>query len=89
MIRKYYKDILIIFVFLFLFNILIPKDTEEFSNNTKSNVCRGYLSDIDYLSHMIPHHQVAIDISVKLQQITKSPVMQEILRNHKEFSRRI
>ena len=80
MIRKYYKDILIIFVFLFLFNILIPKDTEEFSNNTKSNVCRGYLSDIDYLSHMIPHHQVAIDISVKLQQITKSPVMQEILR---------
>ena len=29
---------------------------------------------------MIPHHQVAIDISIMLQKISKSPVMQEILR---------
>ena len=29
---------------------------------------------------MIPHHQVAVDISVMLQKKTKSPVMQEILR---------
>ncbi len=46
----------------------------------ESNVCRGYLSDKDYLKHMIPHHQVAVDISIELQKITKSPVMQEILR---------
>jgi uncharacterized protein (DUF305 family) len=29
---------------------------------------------------MIPHHQVAIDISIMLQKISTSPVMQEILR---------
>ena len=44
------------------------------------NICRGYLTDIEYLEHMIPHHQVAIDISVELQRITKSPLMHEILR---------
>lgn len=29
---------------------------------------------------MIPHHQVAVDISIMLQKQTKSPVMQNILR---------
>ena len=29
---------------------------------------------------MIPHHQVAIDISVQLLNITKSPFMFELLR---------
>ena len=44
------------------------------------NICRGTLSDIEYLEHMIPHHQVAIDISVQLLNITKSPFMFELLR---------
>ncbi len=30
------------------------------SNN--DNICRGYLSDCDYLKHMIPHHQLAVDM---------------------------
>ena len=29
---------------------------------------------------MIPHHQVAVDISYMLQKQTKDPVMQDILR---------
>ena len=49
-------------------------------NKKKKNICRGFLSDLDYLNHMIPHHQVAVDISLMLQKITKSPIMQEILR---------
>jgi len=44
------------------------------------NVCKDKLSDLEYLEHMIPHHQVAVDISVILQKKTKSPKMQEILR---------
>ena len=44
----------------------------------EDNVCRGKLSDIQYLKHMIPHHKVAVDISLMLKK--KSPVMQEILR---------
>ena len=46
----------------------------------KKDICTGYLTDKEYLEHMIPHHQVAVDISVMLQEKTKSPVMQEILR---------
>ena len=45
-----------------------------------SNICRGRLSDHEYLTHMIPHHQVAVDISVLLQKKSKNPMMQEILR---------
>ena len=38
----------------------------------KSNICRGYLTDKEYLEHMIPHHQVAIDISILLQKKQKT-----------------
>ena len=44
------------------------------------NPCDQYLSDKDYLLHMIPHHQVALDISVEMQQKSNNPVMQDILR---------
>jgi uncharacterized protein (DUF305 family) len=36
--------------------------------HNEKDICRGYLSDQDYLKHMIPHHQVAIDISILLQK---------------------
>ena len=45
-----------------------------------SDPCSNKLTDVEYLEHMIPHHQVAVDISVMLQKKTKSPQMQEILR---------
>ncbi len=44
------------------------------------NPCDQYLSDKDYLLHMIPHHQVAVDISVEMQQKSNNPVIQDILR---------
>ena len=46
----------------------------------KSKLSRGYLTDKEYLEHMIPHHQVALDISILLQKKTKDPEMQDILR---------
>lgn len=46
----------------------------------KKNICTDKLSDIDYLKHMIPHHRVAVDISIMLQKTSKSAKMQEILR---------
>ena len=48
--------------------------------NFKNEPCADKLSDIEYLEHMIPHHQVAVDISIILQKQSKDPVMQEILR---------
>ena len=40
-------------------------------NLNNHNICRGYLSDSDYIKHMIPHHQVAIDMSILLQKKQK------------------
>lgn len=44
------------------------------------NPCDSYLSDQDYLLHMIPHHQVAVDVSIDMQKKSTIPLMQEILR---------
>ena len=44
------------------------------------NICTTNLTDLEYLEHMIPHHQVAVDISIMLQNKTTSPRMQRILR---------
>ncbi len=48
--------------------------------NRPRDVCRGYLTDLEYLEHMIPHHQVAIDISVQHQKESRSPVLQQLMR---------
>ena len=50
---------------------------EKYINLEKNGICRGYLTDIQYLEHMIPHHQVTIDVSNMLIKITKSPEMHE------------
>jgi uncharacterized protein (DUF305 family) len=44
------------------------------------NPCDQYLSDRDYLLHMISHHQVAVDISKEMQQKTSNTVIHQILR---------
>ena len=49
-------------------------------NSPGSNPCTDKLTDIEYLEHMIPHHQVAIDMSILLQPISKNPIMQEFFR---------
>ena len=46
-----------------------------------SNPCTDMLSDIDYLVHMIPHHQVAIDMSNMLIPNTKNPQMLHLCRD--------
>ena len=50
------------------------------SKFSDKNPCTDYLSDKDYLLHMIPHHQVAIDISYELQKKSNNPVIHDILR---------
>lgn len=46
----------------------------------KTNICIDKLTDHEYLTHMIEHHNVAIDISIILQKKSKSVKIQEILR---------
>ena len=39
------------------------------------NPCTDKLSDLEYLEHMIPHHQVAVDMSKKLLKNTTNDFM--------------
>lgn len=47
----------------------------------KSNPCTDNLSDLEYLVHMIPHHQVAIDMSELLIPNTKNPIILHLCRD--------
>uniref|UniRef100_A0A6C0J819 DUF305 domain-containing protein n=1 Tax=viral metagenome TaxID=1070528 RepID=A0A6C0J819_9ZZZZ len=46
----------------------------------KKEICRGKLTVKKYLKHMIKHHQVAIDISIHMQKISKWDRLQDLLR---------
>ena len=72
------KDILL-FVLVIFFGILLTSHIENFKKTIKEP-CDNNLTDIEYLKHMIPHHQVAVDISVMMLDKTKWPKMQEVLR---------
>ena len=49
--------------------------------DTSLNPCSDILTDIEYLEHMIPHHQVAIDMSNLLTLSTKNPIMLHLCRD--------
>jgi uncharacterized protein (DUF305 family) len=66
----------IILVLLVILLCNIMKNRDNFINEP----CSDKLTDKEYLLHMIPHHQVAVDISIELQKMSKWPKMQEILR---------
>ena len=47
----------------------------------QSNPCTDRLTDIEYLEHMIPHHQVAVDMSDMLVPHTRNPIMLHLCRD--------
>ena len=50
-------------------------------NNKTTNPCTDKLSDLEYLEHMIPHHQVAIDMSNLLIPHTENPTILHLCRD--------
>ena len=70
-------SVILIFIFIYLISGL---KLENYNNKNFNDPCDINITDKQYLFHMIPHHQVAIDISIMLQKKTKNPVMQKILR---------
>ena len=50
-------------------------------NPPGSNPCTDKLTDLEYLEHMIPHHQVAIDMSNLLIPHTNNPIMLHLCRD--------
>ena len=69
---------IIIFIIIILFCLFNNK--ENYTNNILKDPCKDYLDDNEYLKHMIPHHQVAIDMSEKLIKITTNPIIIELCR---------
>jgi len=49
-------------------------------NTTGSDPCNDDLTDLEYLIHMIPHHQVAIDMSNLLIPHTANPIILNLCR---------
>ena len=49
-------------------------------NPPGSNPCTDKLTDLEYLEHMIPHHQVAIDMSKRLLLHTNHSYLMEFCR---------
>ena len=49
--------------------------------DSESNPCTDILTDIEYLEHMVPHHQVAIDMSHLLIPTTQNPIMLHLCRD--------
>ena len=57
-------------------------DHSNHSNHSNgSNPCTDKLTDIEYLEHMIPHHQVAIDMSNLLIPHTTNPLILHLCRD--------
>jgi len=56
-------------------------DHSKMEMTSGSNPCTDDLTDIEYLEHMIPHHQVAIDMSILLIPKTDNPTMLHLCRD--------
>ena len=54
------------------------ENMNHFKND--SNPCTDKLTDLEYIIHMIPHHQVAIDMSNLLIQKTTAPILLDLCR---------
>ena len=51
------------------------------NSGSGSNPCTDTLTDSEYLEHMIPHHQVAIDMSNLLVPVSQNPQLLHICRD--------
>ncbi len=72
--------IIVCLIILVLLCIISIHFYEPFNNVNSEYPCRVFLSDEDFLKHMIPHHQMAIDISIQHIENTKSDIIMKILR---------
>ena len=72
--------IIILLIIIIILNFTITFKKEKFKNKI-IDPCNDLLTNKDYLIHMIPHHQVAIDICKLMIPISKSKTIQHTYRN--------
>ena len=68
-------------LFIILLMLLIIFIIIFFNTQKKSNICNKQLTDIEYINHMITHHQVAVDMSEIHLHNTKNPIILNMLIN--------
>jgi uncharacterized protein (DUF305 family) len=62
-------------------NMKIGNDNLNNDNKSHNMDYNNIITEIDFLKHMIPHHQVAIDMSIKLLLYTINPYMISLAKN--------
>ena len=91
-ISPYIPKIILLLVFMLIISYIVFTNKEMFSKSPHSshssnsshlgkNPCTDKLTDLEYLRHMIPHHQVAIDMSNLLIPKTNNPTMLHLCRD--------
>jgi hypothetical protein len=70
----------LLILFLILIILVSCQNYQIFENFQSDYPCRTFLSDRDFLKHMIPHHQIAIDISTQHIKNTKNDIIMKVLR---------
>ena len=74
-----YTLLLIILLVSLVLILCMTYRIEPFANHlNRAHPCRSVLTDEEYLAHMIPHHQVAIDVS-KMHR-TDNAILANVLR---------
>ena len=75
--------LLLILIIIFIIILLVQLNNKDhfYKKNGVNNPCIDFLSNKDYLVHMIPHHQVAIDMCELMIPISKSKTILNIYRN--------
>jgi uncharacterized protein (DUF305 family) len=72
--------VVFMYIVLLLIILVLYKNNESFDNLKSDYPCRVFLSDNDFLKHMITHHQMAVDVSIQHIKHTKSDIMMKMLR---------
>lgn len=53
----------------------------DYNNKNMGDPCGKYITDMEFLKHMIPHHQVAVDMSKKVLLTSSDPIIIYLARN--------
>jgi uncharacterized protein (DUF305 family) len=61
--------------------MLQTKNFLKYNNRNMGNPCGKYINDDQFLKHMIPHHQVAVDMSKEVLKHTTDPSIVYLARN--------
>lgn len=50
-------------------------------NSLSHRMCHGKITEEEYLTHMIPHHQMAIDMSKQILKYSNNPAILKLARD--------